>query len=154
MYERFERDASGEYVVPGLEADQRILDATLVVLGHVLMHVRVVLPDVAFGAAVRDRPEAEGRGIGVGTLELHSKAQKKESHRWILRTLCRSQHYLEVLKKRSVATFFMVTRVKAGVLKRDRVRHMEKMLVDNSLLFFSFLHNHIIIMSSRKIGNF
>lgn len=86
VYERFERDASGEYVVPGLEADQRILDTTLVVLGHVLMHVRVVLPDVALGAAVRDRPEAEGRGIGVGTLELHSEAQKKESHRWILRT--------------------------------------------------------------------
>lgn len=84
---RFEGDASGECVVPGLEADQRILDATLVVLGHVLMHVWVVLPDVALGAAVRDRPEAEGRGIGVGTLELHSEAQKK-SHRWILKTSC------------------------------------------------------------------
>lgn len=75
---RVECDTSGECVVPGLEADQRILDATLVVLGHVLMHVWVVLPDVALGAAVRDRPEAEGRGIGVGTLELHSEAQKKE----------------------------------------------------------------------------
>lgn len=62
--------------VPGLEADQRILDASLVVLGHVLMHVWVVLPDVALGAAVWNGPEAEGWGIGVGTLKLHSEAQE------------------------------------------------------------------------------
>lgn len=71
-------DASGEYFVPGLQADQRILDAALVVLGHVLVHVRVVLPDVALRAAVRDRPKAEGRGIGVGTLELQSQARGGE----------------------------------------------------------------------------
>lgn len=77
IYKEYELDASGEYVVPGLEGDQRILDAGLVVLGHVLVHVWVVLPDVALGAAVRDRPEAEGRGIRVGTLELQSQAQEK-----------------------------------------------------------------------------
>lgn len=77
IYKEYELDASGEYVVPGLEADQRIMDAGLVVLGHVLVHVWVVLPDVALGAAVRDRPEAEGRGIRVGTLELQSQAQEK-----------------------------------------------------------------------------
>lgn len=82
-HERLEGDGSGELVVPGLEADQRILDATLVVLGHVLMHVGVVLPDVALGAAVRDRPEAEGRGVGVGTLELHGETHThtKKNHR-------------------------------------------------------------------------
>lgn len=59
-----------KFTVPSLEADQRILDAVLVVLGHVLMHIWVVLPDVALGAAVRNRPEAKGRGVGVRTLEL------------------------------------------------------------------------------------
>ncbi|TNN75905.1 hypothetical protein EYF80_013875 [Liparis tanakae] len=59
-----------KFTVPGLEGDQRVHDAGLMVLGHVLMHVRVVLPDVALGAAVGDRPEAKRRRVGVRTLEL------------------------------------------------------------------------------------
>lgn len=59
-----------KFTVPSLEADQRVHDASLMVFGHVLMHIWVVLPDVALGAAVRNRPEAEWRGIGVRTLEL------------------------------------------------------------------------------------
>jgi len=58
------------FTVPGLEGDQRVHDAGLMVFGHVLMHVRVVLLDVALGAAVGDRPEAKWRRIGVRTLEL------------------------------------------------------------------------------------
>lgn len=58
------------FTVPGLEADQRILDTTLMVFGHVLMHIWIVLPDVALGAAIRNSPEAKRRGIRVGTLEL------------------------------------------------------------------------------------
>ena len=55
---------------PCLEADERVLNAPLVVLDHVLMHVRVVLPDVSLGAPVGNRPEAERRGEGVRALEL------------------------------------------------------------------------------------
>lgn len=66
--------------VPSLEADQRILDASLMVFGHVLMHIWIVLPDVAFGAAVGNRPEAKRRGIGVRTLELQwDKGGKTET---------------------------------------------------------------------------
>lgn len=79
MYGYHEAHASAECIVPGFEADECVRDTGLVVLGHVLMHVGVVLPDVALGAAVRDRPETEGRGVGVGTLELQSKAQKKST---------------------------------------------------------------------------
>ena len=64
------RGSGGRGDVPGLQADQGVLHPRLVVLGHVLVHVRVVLPDVALRAAVRDRPEAEGRRVGVGALEL------------------------------------------------------------------------------------
>ena len=59
--------------VPSLEADQRIHDATLMIFGHVLMHIRIVLPDVALGAAVRNSPKTKRRRIGVRTLELQGK---------------------------------------------------------------------------------
>lgn len=67
-----ERDASrlDTFTLPCLEADQCILDAALVVFGHVLMHVRIVLPDVALGAAVGNRPKAKRWGVRVWTLEL------------------------------------------------------------------------------------
>lgn len=70
-----------KFAVPSLEADQRILDATLMVFGHVLMHIWVVLPDVALGAAIRNSPEAKRRGIGVRTLELQrDRGAKKEQN--------------------------------------------------------------------------
>lgn len=59
--------------LPGLETDQSVLDSLLVVLGHVLVHIRVVLADVALRAAVRDCPEAEWGGIGVRRLELEGE---------------------------------------------------------------------------------
>lgn len=40
------------------------------VFGHVLMHVRVVLSDIALRAAVGNGPESEWGGVGVWTLEL------------------------------------------------------------------------------------
>lgn len=40
------------------------------VFGHVLMHIGVVLSDVALRAAVGNGPESEWRGVGVWTLEL------------------------------------------------------------------------------------
>lgn len=46
------------------------------VFGHVLVHVRVVLPDVALGAAVRNGAEAERRGVGVRTLELRGEKER------------------------------------------------------------------------------
>lgn len=69
----------GKFTVPSLEADQRILDATLMVFGHVLMHIRIVLSDVALGAAVRNRPEAKRGGIGVWTLELGREEENKRA---------------------------------------------------------------------------
>lgn len=67
----------GKSPVPGLEADQRVLDTSLVVFGHVLMHVGVVLSDVSLRAAVGDSPESEGGGVGVGTLELQGRDEKR-----------------------------------------------------------------------------
>lgn len=46
------------------------------VFGHVLMHIRVVLSDVALRAAVGDGPKSEWRGIGVWTLELQGWEDK------------------------------------------------------------------------------
>lgn len=66
------------FTVPGLEADQRILDTTLMVFGHVLMHIWIVLPDVALGAAIRNSPEAKRRGVRVGTLELQRGVQNRD----------------------------------------------------------------------------
>lgn len=65
-----------KFTVPGLQGDQCIHDPRLMVLGHVLMHVGVVLPDVALRAAVGDRPEAERRGVRVRTLELEGKKRQ------------------------------------------------------------------------------
>lgn len=73
-------DMSGldKFTVPCLEVDQCALDASLVVFGHVLMHIRVVLPDVALSAAVRNCPEAKGRRIGVWTLELQGEKEAQQ----------------------------------------------------------------------------
>lgn len=48
------------------------------VFGHVLMHIWIVLPDVALGAAVRNSPEAKRRGIRVWTLELQRGVQNRD----------------------------------------------------------------------------
>lgn len=66
-----------KFAVPGLEADQRVLDTSLMVFGHVLMHIGVVLSDVALRAAVGNSPESEWRGIGVWTLELQGWEDKR-----------------------------------------------------------------------------
>lgn len=77
QYNNSQLDVSwlNEFTVPSLEADQRILDTSLMVFGHVLMHVWIVLPDVALSAAVRNRPEAKWRGIGIWTLELQGQKE-------------------------------------------------------------------------------
>lgn len=49
------------------------------VLGHVLMHVGVVLSDIALGAAVGNSPKSEWRRVGVWTLELQGWDEKKTS---------------------------------------------------------------------------
>lgn len=72
--------------VPGLEADQRVLDTGLMVLGHVLMHIRVILPDIALRAAVGNGPKSERRGVGVWTLELQGQEEKERSSRQIRTT--------------------------------------------------------------------
>lgn len=78
---KFQLDVSwlDKFTLPSLEADQRILDAGLVVFGHVLVHIGVVLPDVALSAAVGNRPKAKWRGIGVRTLELQGEKQGKQT---------------------------------------------------------------------------
>lgn len=48
------------------------------VFGHVLMHIWIVLPDVALGAAIRNRPEAKWGGVGVWALELQGEKEGKE----------------------------------------------------------------------------
>lgn len=74
-YNKSQLDVSwlDKFKVPSLEADQRILDAVLMVFGHVLMHIWIVLPNVALGAAVRNCPKAKWRGIGVWTLKLQGE---------------------------------------------------------------------------------
>ena len=73
-----------KFTVPCLEADQCILDAVLMVFGHVLMHIWIVLPYVALGAAVRDCPKAKRRGVGVWTLELRGEREKGKEKRQIV----------------------------------------------------------------------
>lgn len=51
------------------------------VLGHVLMHVWVVLPDVALCAAVRNSSKAERRGVRVWTLKLEVKERKENKRK-------------------------------------------------------------------------
>lgn len=68
-----------KFTVPSLEADQRIHNTSLMVFSHVLMHIRVVLPDVALCAAVRNRPEAKWRRIGVWTLELQGEREGEQN---------------------------------------------------------------------------
>lgn len=68
-----------KFTVPSLEADQRIHNTSLMVFSHVLMHIRVVLPDVALGAAVGNRPEAKRRRIGVWTLELQGEKEGEQN---------------------------------------------------------------------------
>lgn len=65
-----------KFTVPSLEADQRILDSTLMVFGHVLMHIWIVLSDVALCTAVGNRPKAKRRGIRVRTLELEGERER------------------------------------------------------------------------------
>lgn len=48
-------------VVPRLEADQCVLDTSLVVFDHVLVHVWVVLPDVPLSAAIWDCTKTKWR---------------------------------------------------------------------------------------------
>lgn len=49
------------------------------VFGHVLMHVGVVLSDIALRAAVGNSPKSEWRRVGVWTLELRGWDEKKTS---------------------------------------------------------------------------
>ena len=55
------------------------------VFGHVLMHIWVVLPDVALGAAVRNSPKAKGRRIRVRTLELQKEKEEKQKRDRLLK---------------------------------------------------------------------
>lgn len=66
-----------KFTVPSLEADQRILDSSLMVFGHVLMHIWIVLPDVTLCAAVGNRPKAKWRGVRVWTLELEGETERE-----------------------------------------------------------------------------
>lgn len=86
-YNKSQLDVSwlDKFKVPSLEADQRILDAVLMVFGHVLMHIWIVLPNVALGAAVRNCPKAKRRGIRVWTLKLQREKIRKK----------REMHYLK-----------------------------------------------------------
>lgn len=61
---------------PGLQADQRVSHSGLMVLHHVLVHVRIILPDVPLRAAVGNRPESEGWRVGIRALELKQEENK------------------------------------------------------------------------------
>ena len=67
-----------KFTLPCLEADQCILYSSLMVFSHILMHIWVVLPDVAFSAAVGNRPETKRRRIGVWALELQEEKLLEE----------------------------------------------------------------------------
>lgn len=58
---------------PSLEVFNGVLDSSLVVTHHELMHVGVVATDVLFRAAVRDGTKAKGRVLLSGLLELHTE---------------------------------------------------------------------------------
>lgn len=57
--------------LPGLETLQSLVDISLMKLGHVGVHLRIVVPDVPLGAPVGDSAETKRRGEVVGALELN-----------------------------------------------------------------------------------
>ena len=62
---------------PGLQTPQSFVDVLLMELGHVCVHLRIVVPDVPLRAAVWDGAEPERRREVVWTLEL-----KEENEAW------------------------------------------------------------------------
>lgn len=60
------------------------------VFHHVLVHFRVVLPDVSFSGSVWNSPEAEGRRVRIrvlklrernGTMEMNTRRKKNKTSR-------------------------------------------------------------------------
>lgn len=59
--------------LPWFEANESILDPSLVVFHHVLVHFRVVLPDVSFSGSIRNSSEAERRRVRIRVLKLRER---------------------------------------------------------------------------------
>ena len=66
--------------LPCFQADQGVLDSLLIKLGHVLVHVGVVVPDVSLRTAVGHRAKSKGRGIVMRSLKLQ-RDRERESRR-------------------------------------------------------------------------
>lgn len=70
---RLVRSAGGvASFLPGLETLQGLGDVSLMELGHVGVHLWIVVPDVPLGAPVGDGPETKRRREVVGALELEA----------------------------------------------------------------------------------
>lgn len=74
--------SEGVLYIPSLQADQRVVHPGLMVLHHVLVHVRVILTDIPLCAAIRNRSKAERRGVGVGTLKLQKSTTGNKMLTW------------------------------------------------------------------------
>lgn len=59
--------------LPWFEANESILDPSLVVFHHVLVHFRVVLPDVSFSGSIWNSSEAERRRVRIRVLKLRER---------------------------------------------------------------------------------
>lgn len=59
--------------LPCFEADKCILDSSLMIFHHVLVHGGVVLPDVSLCGSIWNCPEAERRRVCVRVLKLKKR---------------------------------------------------------------------------------
>lgn len=59
--------------LPCFEADKCILDSSLMIFHHVLVHGGVVLPDVSLCGSIWNCPEAERRRVRVRVLKLKKR---------------------------------------------------------------------------------
>ncbi len=66
--------------LPCFKADECILDSSLMILHHVLVHGGIVLPDVPLRGSVWNRPEAERRRVRVRILKLKSRRTMEGKH--------------------------------------------------------------------------
>jgi hypothetical protein len=61
--------------LPRFQADQGIFYSLLVKLGHVLVHVGIVIPDVSFCTSVRHCPKSERWRVVMRSLKLREKGK-------------------------------------------------------------------------------
>lgn len=64
-----------EESLPSFQADQGIFDSLLIILGHVKVHIGVVVSDIPLCASVWDRSKPKRRRIVIRPLKLGEKGK-------------------------------------------------------------------------------